>query len=278
MSRSSATAGASTTARRTSPRPTVSHLLTKQGKLTVTLTVTDDLGHTAQTSDDFFIAGQYPQARFTFSPTTVFAGEPVSFDGSASSDSDGTIASYDWQWGDGAADASTAKPKHTFAGPGTYQVALFVRDDNTQSGAAIHNVEVRKLVVPKVSHATLTNEAFSVGSKATASGSKASVGTTFKFTLAAPAKVKVAFSRQARHAEGRRAHLRYGPNAIPFSGRIGKRPLRAREIHGDADGEQREGQGETGHGRLHDPQVARSAGCNAGAEPDMCGRWIAIPP
>ena len=156
-------------------RPTVAHLLTKQGKLTVTLTVTDDLGHTAQTSDDFFIAGQYPQARFTFSPTTVFAGEPVSFDGSASSDSDGTIASYDWQWGDGTADASTAKPKHTFAGPGTYQVALFVHDDNTQSGAAIHNVEVRKLVVPKVSHATLTNEAFSVGSKATARG-RASLG------------------------------------------------------------------------------------------------------
>ena len=177
--------------------PTVSHPLTKQGKLTVTLTVTDDLGHTAQTSDDFFISGFYPEARFTFSPATVFAGEPVSFDGSASSDSDGTIASYDWQWGDGSADASTAKPKHTFAGPGTYQVALFVHDDNTQSGAAIHNIEVRKLVVPKVSHATLTNEAFSVGSKATAKASKVSVGTTFKFTLAAPAKVKVAFSRQA---------------------------------------------------------------------------------
>ena len=206
--------------------PTVSHLLTKQGKLTVTLTVTDDLGHKAQTSEDFFIAGQYPQARFTFSPTTVFPGEPVSFDASASSDSDGTIASYDWQWGDGSADASTAKPKHTFSGPGTYQVALFVHDDNTQSGGAIHNVEVRKLVVPRVSHATLTNETFRVGSKATAHtarASKTAVGTTFKFTLAAPAKVKVAFSRQAGALT--RAHLRHGPNAIPFSGRIGKRPL-----------------------------------------------------
>ncbi len=203
--------------------PTVSHLLTKQGKLTVTLTVTDDLGHTAQTSDDFFIAGQYPQARFTFSPATVFAGEAVSFDGSGSSDSDGTIASYDWQWGDGTADASAGKPTHTFSGPGAYQVALFVHDDNNQSGAAIHNIDVRKLVVPKVSHATLTNEAFSVGSKATARASKAAVGTTFKFTLAAPAKVKVAFSRKAGALT--RAHLRYGPNAIPFSGRIGKRPL-----------------------------------------------------
>ena len=40
-----------------------------------------------------------------------------------------------------AADASAAKPTHTFAKPGTYQVALFVLDDNTQSGAAIHNVD-----------------------------------------------------------------------------------------------------------------------------------------
>ena len=47
-----------------------------------------------------------------------------------------------------------------------------MRDDNTQSGAAIHNVEVRKLVVPKVSHATLTNEAFSVGSKTTATAAR----------------------------------------------------------------------------------------------------------
>ena len=148
--------------------PTVGHLLTKQGTNIVTLTVTDSVGHTAQASEDFFIAGQYPQARFNFSPTTVFAGEPVSFDGSASSDSDGTIASYDWQWATARPTPARAKPKHTFSAPGTYQVALFVRDDNTQSGAAIHNVEVSQLVVPKVSHATLTNEAFSVGSKATA--------------------------------------------------------------------------------------------------------------
>jgi PKD repeat protein len=227
--------------------PTVAHVLTKQGINTVTLTVTDSLGHTAQASDDFFIAGQYPQARFAWSPATVFAGEPVSFDGSASSDSDGTIASYDWQWGDAAADDHTAKATHTYAKPGTYQVALFVLDNNTQSGAAIHNVTVLALVVPKVSHATLTNATFRVGPKATppaarasaGSGSgpiakaaaKAPVGTTFKFTLAAPAKVKLAFSRQVGgHPQSAgaltRAKLHNGPNAIKFSGRIGKRALK----------------------------------------------------
>lgn len=227
--------------------PRVAHVLTKQGINTVTLTVTDSLGHTAQASEEFFIAGMYPQGRFTWSPSTVFAGEPVSFDASASSDSDGTIASYDWQWGDGAADDTTSKATHTFAKPGTYQVAMFVRDDNTQSGGALHNVTVLALVVPKVSHATLTNATFRVGPKATTpvarasagwgsgltakAAAKAPVGTTFKFTLAAPAKVKLAFSRQVEgHPQSAgaltRAKLRNGPNAIKFSGRIGKRALK----------------------------------------------------
>ncbi|MEA2311035.1 MAG: hypothetical protein QOE28_1003, partial [Solirubrobacteraceae bacterium] len=74
----------------------VSHLLTKQGQNVVTLIVTDSAGHTAQASEDFFIAGAYPEARFAWAPATVFATQAVAFDGSTSSDSDGTIASYDW--------------------------------------------------------------------------------------------------------------------------------------------------------------------------------------
>jgi plastocyanin len=189
---------------------TVAHVLTKQGTNTVTLTVTDSLGHTAQAGDTFFIAGQYPQARFTYSPATVFAGDPIAFDASASSDADGTIASYDWQWGDGTADARAATTTHAFATPGTYQVAMFVLDDNTQSGAAIHNVAVLALVVPSVSHASVSNEKFRVGSAPTATAAslrttfgfaaraaakKAPIGTTFKFTLKAPAKVAIAISR-----------------------------------------------------------------------------------
>jgi PKD repeat protein len=233
--------------------PNVTHLLTKQGINVVTLVVTDSMGHTAQTSDDFFIAGMYPQARFAWTPTTVFAGDAVAFDGSGSSDSDGTIASYDWQWGDATPDSHTAKPTHAFAAPGTYQVALFVRDDNTQSGAAIHNVTVLALVVPGVSHASVSNRSFRVGAGPTAVAAKAPRGTSFRFTLKAPAKVTIAITRSAagvrdgkrcvapsavRGARGgrctralkvgtlTRAHLHNGPNAIAFSGRIGRRALR----------------------------------------------------
>jgi chitodextrinase len=211
---------------------TAAHVLTKQGTNTVTLIVTDSAGHTAQATEDFFIAGQYPQARFAWAPTSVFAGQPVAFDGSASSDADGSIASYDWQWGDTTPDDSSAKPTHTFAAPGTYQVALFVRDDNTQSGAAIHNVTVVPLIVPKVSHVAMTHKRFRVASRRTAVSARAPRGTSFRFSLKAPATVTITITRKARHGKQRksgrltRAHLANGSNAIAFSGRIGKRALK----------------------------------------------------
>jgi PKD repeat protein len=134
----------------------------------VTLIVTDSAGHTAQASEDFFVAGQYPQARFAWAPATVFAGQAVAFDGSASSDADGTIADYDWQWGDATPDATGAKPTHVFAAPGTYQVVLFVLDDNTQSGAAIHNVTVIPLVVPRIGHVAMVHKRFRVAGRRSA--------------------------------------------------------------------------------------------------------------
>jgi hypothetical protein len=210
--------------------PRVAHVLTKPGTNVVTLTVTDSAGHTAQASLDFFIAGQYPQARFAWTPTAVFAGQPIAFDGSTSSDADGTIAGYDWQWGDATPDDSSAKPTHVFAAPGTYQVVLSVRDDNTQSGVAIHNVTVVPLVVPRVSHVAVTHKRFRVSSRRTAVSAKAPRGTSFRFSLKAPAKVTITIARRARHGKqaGRltRAHLQFGSNVIPFSGRIGKRALK----------------------------------------------------
>jgi hypothetical protein len=230
--------------------PTVSHLLTKQGQNVVTLIVTDGTGRTAQASEDFFIAGMYPQARFAWAPSTVFAGQSVAFDGSASSDADGSIAAYDWQWGDATPDDQSAKPAHVFAAPGTYQVALFVRDDNTQSGAAIHNVTVVPLIVPKVSRVSMTHARFRVGSRPTAVSARAPRGTSFRFTLKAPGSVTIAITRSVRGARrgkrcvgtkparGKRCtravkagtltrkNLPNGRNAIAFSGRIGKRALR----------------------------------------------------
>jgi PKD repeat protein len=59
---------------------------------------------------------------------TVCAGEEVRFDGSASVDWDGTLTSYQWDFGDGTT-ADGAQAVHGFAEPGTYEVRLAVTDD-----------------------------------------------------------------------------------------------------------------------------------------------------
>lgn len=52
------------------------------------------------------------------------------FDGTGSSDSDGTIASYDWDFGDGNF-GSGATANHTYAAYGTYPVGLTVTDNDS---------------------------------------------------------------------------------------------------------------------------------------------------
>lgn len=62
-------------------------------------------------------------------PYTGIAGTAVTFDGSASSDSDGSIISYEWDFGDGNT-SSDRNPENTYPTTGTYTVTLKVTDDD----------------------------------------------------------------------------------------------------------------------------------------------------
>lgn len=65
-----------------------------------------------------------PDARFEQN----FAGRTVTVDGSSSSDSDGSIDRYLWEFGDGAT-AGGPTASHTYTEPGTYLVTLAVQDN-----------------------------------------------------------------------------------------------------------------------------------------------------
>ncbi|MCC7077875.1 MAG: PKD domain-containing protein [Acidimicrobiia bacterium] len=71
-----------------------------------------------------------PRASFTFCPKAGTAPLTVAFDASASHDIDGTVAWYEWDFGDGAGIASmTPTQTHTYTSPGTYTATLKVVDD-----------------------------------------------------------------------------------------------------------------------------------------------------
>ena len=59
----------------------------------------------------------------------VILGSIVTFDGSGSSDPDGTIMSYDWSFGDGNV-GSGETTTHVYALSGEYEVSLTVEDDD----------------------------------------------------------------------------------------------------------------------------------------------------
>jgi PKD repeat protein len=65
----------------------------------------------------------------------------VSFDGSGSTDSDGYIDSWDWDFGDGAS-ASGALVNHTYNAPGAYSVTLTVTDNDNLSDNDSLNITV----------------------------------------------------------------------------------------------------------------------------------------
>lgn len=78
-----------------------------------------------------------PTAAFTFTCTDL----TCDFDGSGSSDSDGSITSYAWDFGDGTS-ATGQTVSHTFDADGTYSVTLTVTDDAGDTGSDAQDVSV----------------------------------------------------------------------------------------------------------------------------------------
>lgn len=107
-----------------------SHSFTKPGTYEVALTVSDDAGIANSSNTDRLRVrvNAAPKADAGADRKAV-TGLPVTFDGSASSDADGNVIAYAWDFGDGGKARGIVRP-HTFWKPGTYEVKLTVQDDS----------------------------------------------------------------------------------------------------------------------------------------------------
>src|SRR5262249_29363849 len=82
-----------------------------------------------------------PTAVITANPTSGTAVLTVGFRGTGSSDPDGTISSYAWNFGDGQT-STLASPSHAYAVVGSYNVMLTVTDNAGKTGTATTTITV----------------------------------------------------------------------------------------------------------------------------------------
>jgi peroxiredoxin len=82
-----------------------------------------------------------PIASFTRSPASGVAPLAVFFDATESSDADGVVSSYEWDFGDGAVAAGTTAT-HTYLRAGMYSATLTVTDDLGKATSAMRAVDV----------------------------------------------------------------------------------------------------------------------------------------
>lgn len=124
---------------------TASHTYLEAGDFVATLTVSDDSGLTG-------VAQVAISVSENAAPTAVLALSAaengtapllVSFCGEDSRDTDGSIVSYEWSFGDGATDTAETTT-HTYAAAGRYVASLVVTDDKGAKSAAQAEVVVQK--------------------------------------------------------------------------------------------------------------------------------------
>ena len=104
------------------------HSYTSLGTFQVTLTVKSTTGEDSITKN-ITIVNAPPAATFSYTPLNPVENDTITFDASSSSDSDGSIVSYEWDFGDGAM-ATGVSATHSYSSPGKYKVTLTVRDND----------------------------------------------------------------------------------------------------------------------------------------------------
>ena len=125
---------------------TISHTFRTPDAFNVTLTVTNDRGISASTTQTVSVSQtSAPTADFTFSPAAPNVNQDINFVATATSGVPGhNIVSYDWNFGSGNPQRGQTVTK-SYDTAGTYSVTLTVADDLGNQRTAVHTVSVSSI-------------------------------------------------------------------------------------------------------------------------------------
>jgi PKD repeat protein len=167
-----------TAASATSSYPTI-------GARTIGLRVTDDSGATATTTRSVSVVNSPPTAAFAVAPNPALSGVAVTFNAAKSTDSDGTVVKYEWDFdGNGSYETSTgatAATNRTFATPGERIVGLRVTDNNGATATTTLPVTIQNRAPAASFTATPTTAQSGVAIAFDASASSDPDGTVAKY-------------------------------------------------------------------------------------------------
>ncbi len=128
---------------------TATHVYKNAGNYEITLTVTDDQGAQGQATQkiNVEVPTGAPLAAITTVPAMAKATDgyisgavpfEVKFDGSASTETNGSIVDYKWDFkGDGSATAAGKQTSYVFEEPGTYNATLTVFDAQNRQASTV---------------------------------------------------------------------------------------------------------------------------------------------
>ncbi len=119
------------------------HAYSGAGSFTVTLVVTDDEGSQDTASRAVTVEKSPPATDFAYSPAIPTEDSDIQFT-DESSDPDGTITSWDWDFGDDQG-SDEQNPTHKYTEPGAYSVTLKVLDNDGQSSTKTIELNVRPI-------------------------------------------------------------------------------------------------------------------------------------
>jgi PKD repeat protein len=124
------------------------HTFAKAGTYTVNLTVTDEAGQNASATISIKVLNRLPKAEIRADKMVSETDEVINFTAMYSSDEDGTLVSYNWDFGDGAT-AEGMNVSHNFSKADSYTVELYVVDDDDGSSTVVSvTIKVTEPYVP----------------------------------------------------------------------------------------------------------------------------------